>query len=57
MSDALRVLAVEDEALIASFVEDALSDGGFEACGFLTESQKARVLTCFEFRGLTFPLP
>ena len=23
---------VEDEALIAAFVEDALSDGGFEAC-------------------------
>ncbi|MEY9463893.1 response regulator [Bradyrhizobium ottawaense] len=32
MSDAVRVLVVEDEALIASFVEDALSDGGFEAC-------------------------
>ncbi|MGY4170945.1 hypothetical protein [Bradyrhizobium sp. USDA 4529] len=26
-------------------------------CGILTESQKSRVLTCFEFRGLTFPLP
>lgn len=32
MSDAGRVLVVEDEALIAGFVEDALSDGGFEAC-------------------------
>ncbi|MBR0861891.1 response regulator [Bradyrhizobium diazoefficiens] len=32
MSDAVRVLVVEDEALIASFVEDALSDGGFQAC-------------------------
>lgn len=32
MSDAVRVLVVEDEALIASFVEDALSDSGFEAC-------------------------
>ncbi|WP_246774061.1 response regulator [Bradyrhizobium diazoefficiens] len=32
MSDAVRVLVVEDEALIASFVEDALSDVGFEAC-------------------------
>lgn len=32
MSDAVRVLVVEDEALIAGFVEDALSDGGFEAC-------------------------
>nr|WP_246715830.1 response regulator [Bradyrhizobium elkanii] len=25
-------MVVEDEALIASLVEDALSDGGFEAC-------------------------
>ena len=32
MSNALRVLVVEDEALICSFIEDALSDGGFEAC-------------------------
>ena len=32
MSDAVRVLVVEDEALIACFVEDALSDGGFQAC-------------------------
>jgi len=32
VSDAVRVLVVDNEALIASFVEDALSDGGFEAC-------------------------
>lgn len=32
MSDAVRVLVVEDEALICSFIEDALSDGGFTAC-------------------------
>ena len=32
MSNAVRVLVVEDEALICSFIEDALSDGGFEAC-------------------------
>ena len=32
MSDAVRVLVVEDEALICSFIEDALSDGGFQAC-------------------------
>ncbi|WP_426435607.1 response regulator [Bradyrhizobium genosp. P] len=32
MSDAVRVLVAEDEDLIARFVEDALSDGGFEAC-------------------------
>lgn len=32
MSDTVRVLVVEDEALIVSFVEAALSDGGFEAC-------------------------
>ncbi|UWU75423.1 response regulator [Bradyrhizobium huanghuaihaiense] len=32
MSETVRVLVVEDEVLIASFVEDALSDGGFEAC-------------------------
>jgi DNA-binding response OmpR family regulator len=32
VSNALRVLVVEDEALICSFIEDALSDGGFEAC-------------------------
>jgi DNA-binding response OmpR family regulator len=31
VSDAVRVLVVEDEALICSFIEDALSDGGFEA--------------------------
>ncbi|MDA9537110.1 DNA-binding response OmpR family regulator [Bradyrhizobium japonicum] len=32
MSNAVRVLVVEDEVLICSFIEDALSDGGFEAC-------------------------
>lgn len=32
MSDAVRVLVVEDEVLICSFVEYALSDGGFAAC-------------------------
>lgn len=32
MSNAVRVLVVDDEALICSFIEDALSDGGFEAC-------------------------
>lgn len=32
MSDAVRVLVVEDEALICSFIEDALFEGGFEAC-------------------------
>jgi hypothetical protein len=26
-------------------------------CGILTEAQKSRVLTCFGYRGLTFPLP
>lgn len=37
MSDAVRVLVVEDEALIAGFVEDALSDGGFDACSVIRE--------------------
>jgi DNA-binding response OmpR family regulator len=32
VSNAVRVLVVEDEAQICSFIEDALSDGGFEAC-------------------------
>lgn len=32
MGNAVRVLVVEDEALICSFIEDALLDGGFEAC-------------------------
>ncbi|MGY4432744.1 DNA-binding response OmpR family regulator [Bradyrhizobium sp. F1.13.1] len=32
MSNAVRVLVVEDEALICSFIEDALFGGGFEAC-------------------------
>jgi DNA-binding response OmpR family regulator len=32
VSNAVRVLVVEDESLICSFIEDALSDGGFEAC-------------------------
>ncbi|MCA6121238.1 response regulator [Bradyrhizobium sp. WSM 1704] len=32
MGGAVRVLVVEDEALICSFIEDALLDGGFEAC-------------------------
>lgn len=32
MGSAVRVLVVEDEALICSFIEDALLDGGFEAC-------------------------
>jgi DNA-binding response OmpR family regulator len=31
VSNAVRVLVVEDEAPICSFIEDALSDGGFEA--------------------------
>lgn len=32
MGNAVRVLVVEDEALICSFIEDALLDGGLEAC-------------------------
>jgi DNA-binding response OmpR family regulator len=32
VSNAVRVLVVEDEAPICIFIEDALSDGGFEAC-------------------------
>ncbi|MGY3610881.1 MULTISPECIES: response regulator [unclassified Bradyrhizobium] len=32
MGKAVRVLVVEDEAPICSFIEDTLSDGGFEAC-------------------------
>ncbi|MBR0950382.1 response regulator [Bradyrhizobium canariense] len=36
MSNAVRVLVVEDEALICNFVEDALSGGGFEACSVHT---------------------
>ena len=32
MSEAVRVLVVEDEALICCFIEDALFDGGFETC-------------------------
>ncbi|WP_426420923.1 response regulator [Bradyrhizobium genosp. A] len=32
MSNAVRVLVVQDEALICSFIEDALSDGGLAAC-------------------------
>lgn len=32
MGSAVRVLVVEDEALICSFIEDALLDGGFETC-------------------------
>ncbi|MBR0854772.1 response regulator [Bradyrhizobium liaoningense] len=32
MSSPVRVLVVEDEALICSFIEDALSDGGFQTC-------------------------
>ena len=36
MSNAVRVLVVEDEAPICSFIEDALSDGGFEACSVHT---------------------
>jgi DNA-binding response OmpR family regulator len=32
VNNAVRVLVVEDEALICSFIEDALTDGGFEAC-------------------------
>lgn len=31
MSNAVRVLVVEDEALICILIEDALVDGGFEA--------------------------
>jgi len=36
VGNAVRVLVVEDEALICSFIEDALSDGGFEACSVHT---------------------
>ncbi|WP_246516062.1 hypothetical protein [Bradyrhizobium diversitatis] len=32
MGNAVRVLDVEDEALICSFIEDALLDRGFQAC-------------------------
>lgn len=32
MSNAVRVLVVEDEALIGNFIADALAEGGFEAC-------------------------
>jgi DNA-binding response OmpR family regulator len=32
VSKAVRVLVVEDEALICGFIEDALFEGGFEAC-------------------------
>jgi DNA-binding response OmpR family regulator len=32
VSEAVRVLVVEDEALICSFIEDALFEGGFETC-------------------------
>lgn len=32
MSKAVRVLVVEDEALICGLIEDALLEGGFEAC-------------------------
>ena len=32
MSDAVRVLVVEDEALICCFIEGALFEGGFETC-------------------------
>ena len=32
MGNVVRVLVVEDEALICTFIEDALSDGGFAAC-------------------------
>ncbi|MCW2020390.1 DNA-binding response OmpR family regulator [Bradyrhizobium diazoefficiens] len=32
VGDPVRVLVVEDEAPICSFIEDALSDGGFQAC-------------------------
>jgi DNA-binding response OmpR family regulator len=32
VSKAVRVLVVEDEGPISGFIEDALLDGGFEAC-------------------------
>jgi DNA-binding response OmpR family regulator len=32
VSKAVRVLVVEDEAVICVFIEEALTDGGFEAC-------------------------
>ncbi|MBH5396334.1 response regulator transcription factor [Bradyrhizobium sp. CNPSo 4010] len=32
MGNAVSVLVVEDEALICSFIEEALLEGGFEAC-------------------------
>ncbi|MGY3036163.1 DNA-binding response OmpR family regulator [Bradyrhizobium sp. USDA 4354] len=32
MDNTVRDLVVEDEALICSFIEDALLNGGFEAC-------------------------
>jgi DNA-binding response OmpR family regulator len=43
VSNAVRVLVVEDEALICSFIEDALLDGGFEAC--LVHSGEAALST------------
>ena len=48
MSNAVRVLVVEDEALICSFIEDALSDGGFEACS--VQSGEAALSTFREGR-------
>lgn len=43
MGNAVRVLVVEDEALICSFVEGALSGGGFEA--FSVNSGEAALST------------
>lgn len=43
MGNAVRVLVVEDEALICSFIEGALSDSGFDAC--LVHSGEAAMST------------
>ena len=36
-----RVLIVEDEALVAMMVEDALTDAGYEVCGVAANAPKA----------------
>ena len=52
--NAVRVLVVEDEAPICSFIEDALSDGGFEG-GFNRSSQHFMYGSLGEIRR-EFPL-
>ena len=37
----VRVLAVEDEALIADALADALTEGGYEACGVADSEAEA----------------